>query len=76
MSRGKGVRLQRHGDGHLSDARVYYEKQGLSVSDKSGRSRVFEDLKEFYGLRAQAGRIRPKGFPADGLMGPAFPNRL
>lgn len=76
MSRGKGVRLQRHGDGHLSDARVYYEKHGLSVSDKSGRSRVFEDLKEFYGLRAQAGRIRPKGFPADGLMGPAFPNRL
>jgi len=76
MTRGKGVRLQRHGDGHLSDVRVYFEKQGLSVSDKSGRSRVFEDLKDFYGLRAQAGKVRPKGFPADGLMGAAFPNRL
>jgi len=33
-------------------------------------------LKEWEGLRAQAGRVRPKGFPANGLIGPAFPNRL
>ena len=76
MAKGKGVRLQRHGDGHLSVARVYADKEGLSVIDASGRTRVFDDLKDWQGMRAQAGRIRPKGFPTNGLMGPAFPNRL
>ena len=44
--------------------------------DKAGRERVFTVLDEWMGLRAQAGRVRPKGFPTDGLMGPAFANRL
>lgn len=76
MSKGKGVRLQRHGDGHLADARVYWKKQGLTVMDGAGHQHVFEALKEWEGLRAQAGRVRPKGFPANGLIGPAFNNRL
>ncbi|NCF79061.1 MAG: DNA topoisomerase IV subunit A [Alphaproteobacteria bacterium] len=76
MPRGKGVRLQRHGDGHLADARCYAEKDGLKIADKAGRERIFTDLEEWQGLRAHAGRIRPKGFPTDGLMGAAFPNRL
>jgi topoisomerase-4 subunit A len=76
MNRGKGVRLQRHGDGHLADARCYVEAEGLKITDKAGRERVFEDLAEWYGHRAQAGRLRPKGFPVDGLLGMAFKNRL
>ncbi len=76
MVRGKGVRLQRYGDGHLADVRCFVEKDGLAITDKAGRERVFDNLKEWYGLRAQAGRIRPTGFPADGMMGAAFPNRL
>lgn len=76
MNRGKGVRLQRHGDGHLADARTFDAKHGLIVTDSAGRERVFDDLKEWYGFRAQAGRIRPKGFPTNGLLGPAFKNRL
>ena len=76
MPRGKGVRLQRHGDGHLADARCYSATEGLKIADKAGRERVFTELDEWQGLRAQAGRVRPKGFPTDGLMGPAFPNRL
>jgi topoisomerase-4 subunit A len=76
MARGKGVRLQRHGDGHLADARCYTEADGLKITDKAGRERIFEDLTEWHGLRAQAGRVRPKGFPTDGLMGAAFKNRL
>jgi topoisomerase-4 subunit A len=76
MNRGKGVRLQRHGDGHLADARTFDAKHGLIVIDSAGRERVFNDLKEWYGFRAQAGRIRPKGFPTNGLLGPAFKNRL
>ena len=73
---GKGVRLQRHGDGHLADIRCYAAKEGLKLNDKAGRERVFTELDEWVGLRGQAGRIRPKGFPTDGLMGPAFANRL
>ena len=76
MPRGKGVRLQRHGDGHLADIRCYAAKEGLKLTDKAGRERVFTELDDWLGLRAQAGRIRPKGFPTDGLMGPAFANRL
>ncbi|MFW2436961.1 MAG: DNA gyrase C-terminal beta-propeller domain-containing protein, partial [Parvibaculales bacterium] len=76
MPRGKGVRLQRHGDGHLADARCYVEAEGLTITDRAGRERVFDDLGEWAGHRAQAGRIRPKGFPTDGLLGPAFKNRL
>ena len=76
MPRGKGVRLQRHGDGHLADIRCYAADEGLKLTDRAGRERVFTDLDEWVGHRAQAGRVRPKGFPTDGLMGPAFANRL
>ncbi|NCG10148.1 MAG: DNA topoisomerase IV subunit A [Alphaproteobacteria bacterium] len=76
MGRGKGVRLQKYSDGGLADARSFAASEGLVVSDRAGRSRVFEDLNDWQGTRAQAGRIRPKGFPSDGLMGPAFKNKL
>ncbi|MGC6511610.1 MAG: DNA topoisomerase IV subunit A [Parvibaculales bacterium] len=76
MTRGKGVRLQKYSDGELADIRSYDPSEGLTVVDKSGRARLFEDLADWEGARAQAGRVRPKGFPADGLMGPAFKNRI
>ncbi len=76
MTRGKGVRLQRYGDGYLAAARVYDKKTGLIIKDKAGREQKFTDLKEWTGLRAQAGRVRPKGFPADGRMGYAFNNQI
>ncbi len=76
MGRGKGVRLQKYNEGGLADVRSFKADEGLIVSDRSGRSRVFEDLTDWQGTRAQAGRIRPKGFPSDGLMGPAFKNKL
>jgi topoisomerase-4 subunit A len=60
----------------MADARCYVAAEGLKITDKAGRERVFEDLEEWQGLRAQAGRIRPKGFPVDGLLGLAFANRL
>ena len=76
MGRGKGVRLQKYNEGGLADVRSFKADEGLIVSDRAGRSRVFEDLTDWQGTRAQAGRIRPKGFPSDGLMGPAFKNKL
>lgn len=76
MARGKGVRLQRFKDGGLADARCFPSGGGLAISDGAGRNRVFDELDDWRGARAQSGRIRPKGFPSDGLMGPAFKNRL
>ena len=76
MARGKGVRLQKYKDGQLADARCFAQKDGLKVLDKAGRERVFADLQEWYGNRAQAGRVRPTGFPSNGLLGAAWPNRL
>ncbi len=63
MSRGKGVRLQKFKDGGLSDATAFNLKQGMSWTDSSGRSFTIDDLAEWIGERAQAGRAPPKGFP-------------
>jgi topoisomerase-4 subunit A len=65
MARGKGVRLQRYRDGGLSDARVFFLKDGMSWRDSAGRSFNvgMPELKEYIGNRAEAGRLPPKGFP-------------
>ena len=48
------MRLQRHGDGHLADIRCYAAKEGLKLTDKAGRERVFTELDD--GWVARAGR--------------------
>ncbi|ORE97387.1 DNA topoisomerase IV subunit A [Aurantimonas sp. 22II-16-19i] len=65
MVRGKGVRLQRYKDGGVSDVKVFKLAEGLSWSDSAGRAflRREEELLEWRGDRAQAGRLVPKGFP-------------
>ncbi len=65
MSRGKGVRLQRYKDGGLSDAKVFNLADGLTWQDTSGRTWTVggDDLREWIGNRAEAGRLPPKGFP-------------
>jgi topoisomerase-4 subunit A len=60
MARGRGVRLQRYKDGGLSDARVFDWKLGLT--DANGRTFMPDELKEYRGARAQAGRVVPRGF--------------
>jgi topoisomerase-4 subunit A len=75
MPRGKGVRLQRFKDGGIADARVFTAGAGLSWADSSGRvfQRSLDELKEWVGERAQAGRSAPPGFPRSNLFGtPAF----
>ncbi len=71
MTRGKGVRLQKYKDGGVADARVFARKDGLSWQDSSGRTfnRPMSELKEWVGDRAQAGRIRPDGFPRSNKFG-------
>jgi topoisomerase IV subunit A len=65
MGRGKGVRLQRYKDGGLSDAKVFALADGLTWKDTSGRTWTVagDDLREWLGNRAEAGRLPPKGFP-------------
>ncbi len=68
MSRGKGVRLQRYKDGGVSDVRCFALDEGLSWDDSAGRNfvRTKEELAEWMGDRAGAGRTVPKGFPRSG----------
>ncbi len=64
MARGRGVILQRYKDGHILDARVFALKEGLK--DQNNRSWTASELKDWRGLRAQAGRLLPKGFARSG----------
>jgi topoisomerase-4 subunit A len=68
MSRGKGVRLQRYKDGGISDIKCFSMEAGLSWEDSAGRSftRSKDELLEWIGDRATAGRAVPKGFPRSG----------
>jgi topoisomerase-4 subunit A len=68
MSRGKGVRLQRYKDGGISDIKCFAMAEGLSWEDSAGRSftRNKDELLEWIGDRATAGRAVPKGFPRSG----------
>jgi topoisomerase-4 subunit A len=68
MSRGKGVRLQRYKDGGVSDIRCFAMEDGLSWDDSAGRNfvRNRDELAEWLGDRATAGRTVPKGFPRSG----------
>lgn len=69
MTRGKGVRLQKFKDGNLSDAQAFNLKTGLQWLDSSGRSWTVNDLAEWIGDRAQAGKLPPKGFPKNNRFG-------
>ncbi|WJR67421.1 DNA topoisomerase IV subunit A [Neorhizobium sp. CSC1952] len=68
MTRGKGVRLQRYKDGGISDVKCFAMADGLSWEDSAGRSftRSKDELAEWMGDRASAGRLVPKGFPRSG----------
>jgi topoisomerase IV subunit A len=65
MARGRGVRLQRHKDGGLSDIKTFEAERGLSWTDTAGRvfTLSLKELADWRGNRADAGRLAPKGFP-------------
>jgi topoisomerase-4 subunit A len=63
MTRGRGVKLQRYKDGGLSDVVTFNRKEGLEVPDSSGRLKTYDDLDDWVGARANAGRLPPRGFP-------------
>jgi len=71
MARGKGVRLQRYRSVGISDAKVFYLREGLIWKDSAGRtfSLAARDLRDWIGNRAEAGRLPPKGFPKNNRFG-------
>jgi topoisomerase-4 subunit A len=68
MTRGKGVRLQKYKDGGLLDLKTFAMAEGLSWQDSAERTftKTREELVEWIGNRAAAGRLVPKGFPRTG----------
>ena len=71
MTRGKGVRLQKYKDGGVIDLKAFTVAEGLSWQDSADRTftRTRDELAEWFGARASAGRIVPKGFPRTGKFG-------
>jgi topoisomerase-4 subunit A len=71
MARGKGVRLQKYKDGGVLDLKTFTVADGLSWQDSADRTfmRSREELAEWFGARASAGRLVPKGFPRTGKFG-------
>jgi topoisomerase-4 subunit A len=65
MSRGRGVVLQSYSNDMLSDVATFDMKDGLTTMT-GDRHRTFtkQELKDWIGKRAQAGRKVPRGFPA------------
>jgi topoisomerase IV subunit A len=65
MTRGRGVRLQRHKDGGLADIKSFEVERGLTWTDSAGRvfTLSLRELADWRGNRADAGRLAPKGFP-------------
>ncbi|SJM30027.1 DNA topoisomerase IV subunit A [Mesorhizobium delmotii] len=71
MGRGKGVRLQKYKDGGVLDLKTFTLASGLSWQDSADRTFIKsrEELVEWIGARASAGRMVPKGFPRTGKFG-------
>ncbi len=71
MTRGRGVRLQRHKDGGLSDIKTFEVEKGLSWVDSASRTFVLtlKELSDWRGNRGDAGRLAPKGFPKNNKFG-------
>ncbi|WEX07474.1 DNA topoisomerase IV subunit A [Chelativorans sp. AA-79] len=71
MARGKGVRLQRYKDGGVGDLKTFAMADGLTWQDSADRTftRSKDELTEWMGDRAAAGRMAPKGFPRTGKFG-------
>ena len=73
MARGRGVRLQRHKDGGLSDLKTFEVEKGLTWIDSAGRvfTLSLKELADWRGNRSDAGRLAPKGFPKNNKFGKA-----
>jgi topoisomerase-4 subunit A len=67
MARGRGVRLQRHKDGGLSDVKTFKADEGLTWIDTANRTfnLSLKELAAWRGNRGDAGRVKPDRFLAN-----------
>jgi topoisomerase-4 subunit A len=67
MARGRGVRLQRHKDGGLSDIKTFGADAGLTWIDTANRTFIMnmKELAAWRGNRGDAGRVKPDRFLAN-----------
>jgi topoisomerase-4 subunit A len=68
LVRGRGVILQKHKDGNVTDVKVLRLADGLSWK-QGERTRTETDLRPWLGARASAGRMAPNGFPKTNRFG-------
>lgn len=61
MGRGRGVMLQKYGDGGLADLKTFNLETGLTWSNRK-KSFQEKDLATWMGRRAGGGRMAPNGF--------------
>ncbi len=65
MGRGKGIKLQSYREGGLRDAMTFDAEAGPGWTDAAARRREWKDWIDWIGRRGSAGRLAPKGFPAN-----------
>jgi len=70
MARGKGVKLQSYREGGLRDAMTFYAdpasgQAGPGWTDTAGRKRDWKDWRDWLAKRGAAGKMAPRGFPAN-----------
>jgi topoisomerase-4 subunit A len=70
MARGKGVKLQSYREGGLRDAMTFYAdavagQTGPGWTDTAGRKRDWKEWRDWLAKRATAGKLAPRGFPAN-----------
>ncbi len=65
LGRGKGVRLQRCRQSHLTDACVFTLAEGLPWRDGGAQARLYQAamLEKFMGHRSDAGALMTRSFP-------------
>ena len=68
MNKGKGVILQKYQDAIFSDAQAFRMKEGITFISGSKTMRV-DDMKPWFGTRAQVGKLPPNGFPRSNKFG-------
>jgi topoisomerase-4 subunit A len=68
LARGRGVILQKHKDGGITDVKALRLANGLSWR-QGERTRTESDLRPWLGPRAGAGRMAPNGFPKSNRFG-------
>ena len=65
LTKGRGNVLMKFTKGKMTDAKTFKRSDGLTWRWGADKTRTFNELDEYCGQRAQAGKAVPTGFPKD-----------